>query len=319
MKLRSVVIAAIVLASAMARADRTDKEKIADQQFAQGRKLMAAGRIAEACEHFRTSFEADPAIGTLLNLADCHDKLGKTATALGEFQSALDRAIAAHDDREGFARTRIAALEPKLSKLVIDAAKIPGLVIKRDGNEVELGREVPVDHGSYRIEATATGYEAWTTSIDVTEPGTKRVEVPALTPVPAPTPPIATTTPPPVVAAPIVSHDEPPPPSQRHRPIAAIGVTAAAAVCATVAILSELSSQSSYNTAKQATDQPSLDAAYDTANRRYKLAQGFGVAAVGLAAVSVYLWVSRGHDANATHVSGVVTPGLSALSVEGSF
>jgi len=318
MKLRAIVIAAIVLATVSARADKTDKEKLADREFADGKRLIAAGRIAEASERFHASFEADPALGTLLNLADCNDKLGKTATALDEFQAALGRAIAARDSREGFARARIAAIEPKISKLVIDSpTATPGLVVKRDGNDVALGTEIAVDRGSYKIEASATGYDSWSTSVEVTEPGTKRVEVPPLTR-PAPSP-IAQ---PPVVAAPIIPNEMPAPlpsTSERPRPIAAISVTAAAVACAGAAVLFELSSRSNYKAAQHAPDQPQLDAAYDTANSRYKLAQGFGVVALGLAGASVYLWVSRGHDAGATHVTANIAPGLSGLSLEGSF
>ena len=60
----------------------------ADVLFDQGRKLYTAGKYEEAAEKFRESQRLDPAPGTLLNLAECYVKLGKTASGWSTFREA---------------------------------------------------------------------------------------------------------------------------------------------------------------------------------------------------------------------------------------
>jgi len=49
--------------------------------FQKGVELMAIGKSAEACEKFDSSHQLDPALGTMLRLADCYERTGKTASA----------------------------------------------------------------------------------------------------------------------------------------------------------------------------------------------------------------------------------------------
>src|SRR3954468_3549725 len=60
----------------------------AEALFRQGRQLMSEGKTAEACEKFGASERMDPSSGTLLNLADCDAKSGKSASAWAEFLAA---------------------------------------------------------------------------------------------------------------------------------------------------------------------------------------------------------------------------------------
>ena len=54
---------------------------LAQSLFEEGRQLMSNGKFAEACPKFESSYKLDPAAGTLLNLAVCHEKVGRTAAA----------------------------------------------------------------------------------------------------------------------------------------------------------------------------------------------------------------------------------------------
>src|SRR5258708_617548 len=98
----------------------TDKS-IATQLFTEGRVLLHQGRVGPACRKLEESQRLDPGGGTLLNVALCHEREGRTATAWVEFTEALG--LAKRDDRTQrleFARAHLAALEPVLSRLVIE-------------------------------------------------------------------------------------------------------------------------------------------------------------------------------------------------------
>ena len=136
--------------------------------FDEGKKLMDAEEYAAACPKLAESQRLDPGNGTLARLATCHEKQGRTATAWSEFTELVTSAQrAGQADRERFARQRIAALEPHLSRLTIivpaDVATTPGLVVQRDAIAVGAaawGIGIPVDPGDHLIEASAPGKQA---------------------------------------------------------------------------------------------------------------------------------------------------------------
>jgi len=191
---RSPTVAVIALVGCLggtirARAEPSaDNEALATMLFQEGRGLMAEGRIVEACQKLQESQRLDPAGGTLLNLALCHDKEGRLASSWSEFNEAIG--VARRDgrtDREIEAANRAAALEPRLSRLTIvvpAAAQVDGLVIERDGRE--LGRNawstaVPVDGGEHVVHATARGREPFSTRIVIgQESDSRTVEIPVL-------------------------------------------------------------------------------------------------------------------------------------------
>src|SRR5258706_2634131 len=73
----------------VARAEATLADKAAAQTlFDDGRKLMAAGKFGEACPKLAESQTLDPGVGTPVNLADCYEPGGQTASAWTAFLEA---------------------------------------------------------------------------------------------------------------------------------------------------------------------------------------------------------------------------------------
>jgi serine/threonine-protein kinase len=147
---------------------------------------MDKQKFAEACPKLQESLRLDPGMGTQFNLAHCWEKLGLTASAWGLF---LDVAAAAQQTgqrkRERAARERAAALEPQLSRLRIDVpSPAPGMKVQRAGEEVgqgAWGTDMPIDPGTYAIEASAPEKRPWSGEVVIAEPGkTVPIEVPAL-------------------------------------------------------------------------------------------------------------------------------------------
>src|SRR5687768_3323445 len=67
----------------------TDSTARADSLFREAEQFFRAGEIAGACARLAESHRLDPALGTLINLALCHERQGRTATAMTELHEAL--------------------------------------------------------------------------------------------------------------------------------------------------------------------------------------------------------------------------------------
>src|SRR5437660_1146046 len=89
----AAALAALPLALALAHtttafADDTEGERT----FRQGRALMLEGRFDEACPLLEESQRLEPHVGTLLNVAACHERQGRVGSAWVEYQKALTAA-----------------------------------------------------------------------------------------------------------------------------------------------------------------------------------------------------------------------------------
>lgn len=194
-----VVVAAM---TAMAHAQGPEAEAL----FREAKKLMKQHAFAAACEKFEASEHLEPAPGTELNLADCREKTGQTASAWAMFVKAAQTAKRSGDrNREAEATRRAAALEPRLAYLTIAVAKparVAGLVVRRNDIVVDVGQydqPVPVDPGEYTVTAEAPGRDSWQDAISIGKTN-KTVEVPQLDLAIAPAPPTRPIETPPVRA-----------------------------------------------------------------------------------------------------------------------
>jgi len=154
-----------------ARAQSGASRASAEALFEEGRRLMAEGKLEEACRKLESSQRLDPGVGTLLNLADCYAKSGRTASAWAAFREAGSSARAQGSaEREAVARERATALEPQLSYLTIVQWKGQSVAITRNGEPVDpamLDTPMPVDPGEHVVVAASPGKREWSTKVNV--------------------------------------------------------------------------------------------------------------------------------------------------------
>ncbi len=210
---RGLLVALALAALAPARrasAQATADAAAAEALFNEAQRLEAAGHYADACPKFAESLRLDSGIGVMLYLADCWERVDRTASAWAQFREAEDLANRSGDKRAAAAHQRAAILEPRLAKLVIHlapGADVAGLTLTRDTTAMgpaQWGVPVPVDPGPHTIVMSAPGKKTRTASVLVTAGGAPTVfelapleDAPASATVPAPAAGPATAPPPP--------------------------------------------------------------------------------------------------------------------------
>lgn len=161
----------------------------AESLFDDALKAMKAGHFADACPKLEESERIDPAIGTLLYLAECYEKSGRTASAWATFREAASAAQAQGEvERTRVAAARADRLQPSLSRLTLkvvpETAQIPSLRVTRENVAIAktlFGIALPVDPGKYHIVASADGYQSYEADIEVlANADSKSLEIPAL-------------------------------------------------------------------------------------------------------------------------------------------
>jgi hypothetical protein len=282
----------------------------ADARFDEGRKLMDAGKYAEACEAFEDSQQLDPAVTTLLNLAACREKAGQLASAVSVFRAA--ERSARHDgspkstELAQIAAGHVHRLEPRVSTLTIMVPReqrIEGLEIERNGariDSVQWSLPQPIDGGRYEIVAKAPGHKPWSTTVSVeNERAAKTIYVPDL---------VEGAAEPTGGASQGGAPEEPEEPAVHGSGIAlplAFGVAALASGGGAVFFFRR--GDQIYADAEEETDRMRQDELWHSANNNRYLAEGLVVAGVACAAVSVWLFVRRGSD-KSDHVA--LTPSV---------
>jgi len=84
--------------------------------FRAGREAMSSGDFELACRRFRESAQLERAPGTLLNLGECSERLGRLASAWSAYSEVGDR-LPKDDPRRDYAREKVAALGPRLARV----------------------------------------------------------------------------------------------------------------------------------------------------------------------------------------------------------
>jgi hypothetical protein len=171
----------LFLASSDARAG---DPAAAREQVKIGYQLAQEGKCEQALPHFVESLRLDAKAITLINLAQCEEKTGKLADALGHWVDARARAQAEGNVAiEAEAEKRAKALEPKLPKLTVTlagAGAAPGVEVVRDGvvlGSVSMGVALPVNPGPHTLVVRAPDREDTTQNVTIAEGENKKVEL----------------------------------------------------------------------------------------------------------------------------------------------
>ena len=162
---RACATALVLLFARPAFAQSPTREGTAQALFDEGSDLFTRGQYDAACEKFRASNELDPRGGTLLNLALCREKQGRTASAWATFSEARNRSLKeGRSERVAFAEKKIADLRPLLPRLrIVVTDPSQPVEIKVDGEALPRAAwelSFPIDAGEHKIGATAPGHRA---------------------------------------------------------------------------------------------------------------------------------------------------------------
>jgi hypothetical protein len=170
-----LAVSAILATTLAAGAAEAQGVATAEALFLEGKKLLQEGRYEEACPKLAESQRLDPGTGTLLTLALCNERAGRTASAWAQFSEALAASkLAGRKDRVAEAQRHIDALTPKLSRLRVvvpsSVADVAGVEVRRD--DVPLGRAswgdaAPVDPGEHVVVVRAPGKKQWSVTVRV--------------------------------------------------------------------------------------------------------------------------------------------------------
>ena len=178
----------------------------AEQLFRDANALLAKGQTHDACTKFAESQKLDPQLGTLLNLATCHEKEGKAATAWSEFSELVDQA-GRQQDKKRLTYGKVAELDSQLPHLQL---RVPAGTAELRLDGVVLGEGawsslLPVDPGDHELAYSAPGKRPGSVHATAVRGSTAVLALPPLTDEPAAPRPVL------VVLSPPVVLDLPPP------------------------------------------------------------------------------------------------------------
>jgi hypothetical protein len=115
----SVVLATLLTGLLTGQRDaRADDATTAEALFQSAKQLSEAGQWVDACPKFKASFELDPQLGVLLNVAHCWEEVGQVAKAWTRWTQAVEWAKREGDSRLAWIEGRLSKVVPRLPKLI---------------------------------------------------------------------------------------------------------------------------------------------------------------------------------------------------------
>jgi hypothetical protein len=207
-------VVGLVSVPSVVRAQSDEQRAMARSVATEGAKAFGEGRFKDAVELFGKAESVMHAPPHLLFLARSHAKLGQFVRAREAYLKIVKETLAANApkafrDAQVAAETEVREIEPKIANLTIrveGGAGASDVAVMVDGvalPSVLIGLAQPIDPGTHRIEAGATGFRAPSEPVTLGE-GEKKDVVLRLEPAPGAAPLVtapAAAAPAPVAAA----------------------------------------------------------------------------------------------------------------------
>lgn len=186
-RLAELALAGIAVAAVAERAAAQPQDPQiakADELFAEGRALLSSN-LSDACRKFDQSLRYNPAaIGTLLNVALCDEKLGKVATAFQRFSEARDRAKEQGlTDHQQAAEEHILLLRPLVPHLAIALSDpLPDTKVLVDDHVIahDALEDIAIDPGERVVVVSAPDRLPFRTTVKIGKTERRIVAVPPL-------------------------------------------------------------------------------------------------------------------------------------------
>jgi hypothetical protein len=194
----SASMLALACYASTARADVETNEERAERFFHEAEQKFDGGDVAGACAQWAESLRLAPKLGTLLNLALCHEQQGKLATAWTEYhRGAAWAAQTGQKDRQDFAHQHAMVLEKKMPRIMLQLPRAREIgTLEIDGEplpEADWYLPIYLDPGDHTIAVSAPGKVRRAIGISVLPfPSAQAVTIAPLQdepPPPAPPPP----------------------------------------------------------------------------------------------------------------------------------
>ena len=314
-------LSAALVSTPAARAEVSSDSSVAAQAlFDEAKRLMQSGDAKAACPKLEESQRLEPGVGTKLNLANCYEQIGRTASAWILFlEVESDTKRNGQVERQTMAHSRAAALQPTLSQIKIEvpeASRTTGLSVQRDGVPVgdpQWGLPIPVDPGVHTVQVSAPGKKPWQTQVSVAKGASlQTISIPALQ------------------AAPVASTvsgaaDRPRSHAQRTAAYVSFGVSGAAAIVGSVFGLRAISKNNQSNDASScdATDhcvQSGVNFRNDARSAGTVSTVAFAASGAFLATGFVLLFTQKKQDTTGQIGAGAfATSSGAALGVRGAW
>lgn len=311
--MKLVLVCSAVVAVSVAHADPAADKKRADQLFDDGRRYLERKEYALACTAFEQSQQADPAIGTQLNIALCYEQWGHVAAAYRAYLDAERVAKQKADPRGKGARKKIDELAPKVPHLRLDIPSDadPAAVFLVDKASVERGAlasDLLVEAGAHTIEVRVPGKPPIVTAVELTAGEHRQLAIAV--------PKAATTT--------IDAGSQPPPPRRKGRLYGGLALVGGGAATIAVATIVAVGARGDYNTAVAFC--PGLvcetRSSYDATQRAIRKANAMtyvGVGGLAVVGVGAYLLLTSAGERPPARLSAApfVAPGLAGIAIGG--
>jgi hypothetical protein len=148
--------------------------------FEAGRAAMSEKNYEKACAKFEESQRLDPAPGTLLNLGNCEERIGRVASAWERYRGAITE-LAAGDNRHDFAQYKITELKDKVPHLTVTLREgaPKNTQVWRNDTPISgsLNVELPLNPGKYSIVVEAPGFKTQLVAVELALGERKTIQV----------------------------------------------------------------------------------------------------------------------------------------------